>query len=65
VANSRQFVKMGGQIRTFEEGEPIVTEHSYKYTPEHFGRLLQQAGFSSHQMWTDSRAWFGVFLARP
>lgn len=65
VANSRQFVKMGGELRVFEEGEPIVTEHSYKYTPEHFGALLDAAGFGSHRMWTDARGWFGVFLAQP
>lgn len=65
VANAKQFVRMGGEIRVFEEGEPIVTEHSYKYTPEQFGALLERAGFSRHQMWTDEREWFGVFLARP
>ncbi|GAA4327932.1 L-histidine N(alpha)-methyltransferase [Pigmentiphaga soli] len=65
VAGSRQFVRIGGQLRVFEEGEAIVTEHSYKYTPERFGALLDEAGFSSHRMWTDPHGWFGVFLAQP
>jgi dimethylhistidine N-methyltransferase len=63
VANSKQFVRLGGEIRTFEEGEPIVTEHSYKYTPEQFVTVLQRAGFTRHKMWTDPQSWFGVFLA--
>lgn len=64
VANSKQFVRMGGEIRVFEEGEPIVTEHSYKYTPEQFIAVLERAGFSKQTMWTDPQEWFGVFLAR-
>ncbi len=45
-------------------GTRIHTENSWKYTPEAFARLLQQAGFAQVRQWADGRAWFGVFLAR-
>ena len=45
-------------------GTRIHTESSWKYTPEGFGRLLRQAGFTQVHPWVDERAWFGVFLAR-
>ena len=51
--------------RTFAAGEIIVTEYSYKYTPQTFGTLLKQAGFATQRLWTDDSAGFGVFLAAP
>jgi len=51
--------------RCFAEGETIHTENSYKYTVENFSALLQRAGFIATQVWTDSKRWFGVFLAKP
>jgi len=65
VSTDNQLVDLGGGAsRRFEQGEIIVTEHSYKYSPEHFGELLAGAGLSVDRMWTDERGWFGVFLAR-
>ncbi len=52
----------GGE-RHFAAGERIHTENSYKYRVEVFEALLQQAGFSRLQHWTDSRQWFGVWAA--
>ncbi|QEI05326.1 L-histidine N(alpha)-methyltransferase [Pigmentiphaga aceris] len=65
IARHKHDVDLGeGARRQFQAGEIIVTEHSYKYTPEHFGDLLAGAGLSVDRMWTDERGWFGVFLAR-
>lgn len=65
VAAHTHDVDLGqGHTRRFERGEIIVTEHSYKYSPEHFSELLAGAGLSVDRMWTDERGWFGVFLAR-
>jgi len=65
IAKQTHDVNLGdGATRRFEAGEIIVTEHSYKYSPEHFGELLAGAGLSVDRMWTDERGWFGVFLAR-
>ncbi len=53
----------GGE-RSFRRGECIHTENSYKYTIEHFGRMLERAGFRERLWWTDQRRWFALFLAR-
>lgn len=52
-------------VRQFQRGEHIITEHSHKYTPAGFSLLLEEAGFTQRQMWTDPEYWFGVFLAEP
>ena len=68
VARHAHDVRIGADIRHFQSGEIIVTEYSYKYTPEAFASLLVSAGFSTtpvQRMWTDQRGWFGVFLAEP
>lgn len=53
----------GGQ-RRFERGERIHTENSYKYTPQAFVKLLEQAGFGDAKIWTDPRTWFMVCHAK-
>ena len=68
VAKHAHDVRIGADIRHFGSGEAIVTEYSYKYTPEAFASLLVSAGFSAPQsprMWSDERGWFGIFLAAP
>lgn len=66
TANRTHTVRLGtSAVRQFQRGEHIITEHSYKYTPAGFSRLLDEAGFTQRQMWTDPNDWFGVFLAEP
>ena len=50
--------------RRFAEGERIHTENSYKYTPDNFVQLLQQAEFRVTRTWSDARNWFMVCHAR-
>jgi L-histidine Nalpha-methyltransferase len=46
-----------------DEGDHIVTEHSYKYTPEGFHALTRAAGWVTLEYWSDPRHWFaGHFL---
>ena len=45
----------------FKTGEKIITEFSYKYTPDGFAALRGEAGFVFDQMWTDEARLFGVF----
>lgn len=45
----------------FYEGEKVVTEFSYKYTPDGFISLAHEAGFEFVRMWTDEARLFGVF----
>ncbi len=47
-------VAWGGGNRSFSVGERIHTENSYKWTVSGFSDLLQQAGFSNPQVWTDA-----------
>lgn len=57
-------VKWQGGERRFQQGERIHTENSYKYTPEDFVQLLQQAGFKVTRTWSDADDWFMVCHAR-
>lgn len=57
-------VRWGEQSRTFQAGEAIHTENSYKWTIPDFAALLKQAGFSHTQFWTDPQAQYALFWAR-
>jgi dimethylhistidine N-methyltransferase len=63
-ANRECTVSWSEGERSFMQGECIHTENSYKYTPDSFTQLLQEAGFSDICMWSDPKQWFGVFYAR-
>ncbi|CDG83830.1 L-histidine N(alpha)-methyltransferase [Janthinobacterium agaricidamnosum] len=63
-ARSSLTVNWQGGRRRFERGERIHTEDSYKYSREGFVSLLEQAGFSANNMWTDTQQWFAVIHAR-
>ncbi|HEB53222.1 MAG TPA: L-histidine N(alpha)-methyltransferase [bacterium] len=51
--------------RTFQRGERIHTESSYKHTPEGFRDLLARAGLRVVGHHTDDEQWFGIFVAVP
>jgi dimethylhistidine N-methyltransferase len=50
---SRQFA--------FRTGEKILTEYSYKHSPETFADLARHAGFQFEKLWTDDARLFGLF----
>lgn len=56
-------VRWPGHERSFQSGDRIHTENSYKYTTEGISELLKQAGFNQVQHWADPKSWFGVFWA--
>jgi dimethylhistidine N-methyltransferase len=60
-----QFVSIpGAQLSVqFEALETIHTESSYKFTRETLGALLDDAGFTITQIWTDSARWYALTLA--
>jgi uncharacterized SAM-dependent methyltransferase len=62
LSRHAQDVQLAGQRIAFAPGETIHTENSYKYTPDTFVALAQEAGFSRHRLWTDPAHWFGVFF---
>ena len=61
ISESDQFVHLDQQRFHFRRAEKIVTEFSYKYSPEEFAALAGKAGFEFAQMWTDDARLFGVF----
>lgn len=56
-------VSWPGGARRFAAGERMHTENSYKWRADDFAALLQRAGFSRLQRWTDAAGWFAVFVA--
>jgi dimethylhistidine N-methyltransferase len=57
-------VRWRGGERRFLQGERIHTENSYKYSQAAAVGLLEQAGFSAANVWTDPAGWFAVIHAR-
>jgi dimethylhistidine N-methyltransferase len=58
-------VRIAGEMRRFAAGERIHTEDSWKWTPEGFAALLEEAGLPKQRMWQDAEGGFAVFLAGP
>jgi dimethylhistidine N-methyltransferase len=56
-----QSVQIAGHRFNFEAGEKIITEFSYKHTPEGFSKMAEAAGFALDKIWTDDARLFGVF----
>jgi dimethylhistidine N-methyltransferase len=54
-----------GRQRAFRAGEAIVTEHSYKHTPERFSALLAEAGYGELRHFSDDHGGYGVYVAAP
>ena len=61
ISQADQDVHMQGRQFHFVGGERILTEYSYKHTPEGFAALAGAAGFRMEKMWTDDARLFGVF----
>ena len=61
ISTANQSVRIGEQEFHFALDEEIITEFSYKYTPEGFTELAAAANFRFRQIWTDDAQLFGVF----
>jgi dimethylhistidine N-methyltransferase len=61
VSQIEQRVRIEDRMFDFGAGEKILTEYSYKHTPEGFAVLAHQAGFQFEKLWTDDARLFGVF----
>lgn len=60
ISDRREQVRIGGTTVSFEAGESIHTENSYKRTPEQFEQIAHEAGWRTARTWTDPRNWFSV-----
>jgi L-histidine N-alpha-methyltransferase len=61
ISEADQTVHIADHEFYFHAGEKIVTEYSYKHSPQGFSALAAQADFRLAHMWTDDRHLFGVF----
>lgn len=61
VSEAEQTVHIADREFHFHVGEKIITEYSYKHTPEGFSALAARARFRLGRMWTDNAKLFGVF----
>jgi len=60
VSRRHQDIRVQGQRFTFEAGESIHTENSYKYSIEQFHALARTAGFLPRRVWVDPSQLFSV-----
>lgn len=60
IAACAQRVTVAGERFEFEEGEPILTEYSHKYTVAELGRMAAQAGLRVERTWTDPARLFSL-----
>ena len=60
VSRKRQSVHVLDHEFSFDEGERIHTENSYKYTIEGFEAVARGAGWRVTSVWTDEKRWFSL-----
>ncbi|HWF43823.1 MAG TPA: L-histidine N(alpha)-methyltransferase [Candidatus Kapabacteria bacterium] len=61
VSNPEQHWVLDGQNISIERGEHIITEYSYKYTPNRFEALLRDGGFEPRRSWSDRDNFFALY----
>jgi len=60
VSLMSQTVHLNGAAISFEAGERLRTEYSYKYSIPQFQQLATLAGFQPQQVWTDPQQLFSL-----
>ncbi len=60
ISKKRQTVRMLGTAFSFQMGESIHTENSYKYSLERFATLAHSTGWKVRKSWTDDAGMFSV-----
>ncbi len=62
VSQKAQTVALPGQTISFEPGEPLITEHSYKYRLDTFAELAERSHWRIRSFWTDEDRLFSLWL---
>ena len=62
LSHEAQTVTIDDRVFSFEDGETIHTENSYKYSADEFIQLAERAGFVSDKLWIDESELFSVHL---
>ncbi len=65
VSRRAQTIRINGERIHLAADEPIITEYSYKHTPETFADLAAKADLRVAAFWTDPRSWFSVQYLQP
>jgi len=60
VSLVRQTVNVGDHRFSFEAGETIHTENSYKYSVDGFRAVAERAGFRGRKVWMDAKKRFSL-----
>lgn len=60
VSQTRQEIRLGEEVFSFDVGETIHTENSYKYTALEFMHLARAAGWHLKSTWHDDHELFNV-----
>lgn len=60
ISRRNQIVRILGHNFSFQAGESIHSENSYKYSLERFRALAEGAGWTPRQCWTDAEEMFSV-----
>ena len=65
ISRFDQTVQLAGHTIHFACDESIHTENSYKYAPEQFAALVEDAGWHCAEFWTDEARLFSLHLLEP
>ncbi len=60
VSLKQQIANVQGFKFSFDEGETIHTENSYKYHTKEFSSLAEEAGFATIKTWVDEKQLFSI-----
>ena len=63
ISRRAQHFLLAGEEVYLAEGEHIITEYSYKYTPEAFSEILSASGSEIVKRWNDPKEYFEVCYA--
>ncbi len=64
ASRCRQRVHVGPHAVDFDKGEPLITEHSCKPTPEEFRDTVTAAGLEIEACWLDEPFMYGLYCLR-
>jgi dimethylhistidine N-methyltransferase len=62
ISRCQQTLHLNSHHFQLREGETLHTENSYKYSPDEFIRLAEQAGLQPIRHWLDDEKLFAVYL---
>ena len=60
VSKKRQDIHLNHRLFTFEEGETLHTESSYKYSIDQIQKIAAKQGLKPGPVWTDAQHWLGL-----